>query len=228
MSIHEPATLLTDSLLAALSGWLAWRLHRQRSAGQDAAQWWSRALGLTALSALVGGCYHGFAPNFSSSVAGLWWIITLLIINLISAVMALSLLHEIVPARRQRSWLGLIVFKFTAFAGAAIAHPFFVVVIIDYGLTMLAWATAAVLLRRSWSRGMLAGIGLSIIAALVQQLRWAPSLHFNHNDLYHVVQALALICFYAAGRKFPAPLPTFTGNAPFTSPSGPESSDSAS
>ena len=214
MSIHEPATLLTDYMLALLAGWLAWRLHRQLSARQDAAQWWSRALGLTALSALVGGSYHGFAPNFSPAVSGLWWIVTLLIINLLSAAMTLSLLHEVVPPAQHRPWRGLIAFKFAAFAGAVIAHPFFVVVIIDYGLTMLAWATAAVLLRRSWSGWMLAGIGLSVVAALVQQLRWAPSLHFNHNDLYHVIQALALICLYAAGRKFTTPSPVFTHEVP--------------
>ncbi len=207
MTVYEPATLLTDLLLAALSAWLAWRLHRQLSAGQEAALWWSRTLGLTALSALIGGTYHGFAPNFSPTVVTLWWIVTLLIINLLSAVMALSLVHETVPAGRQRPWIGLIAFKFVAFAGAAAAHPRFVVAIIDYGLTMLAWTAATVLVRRSWRGWMLAGIGLSVVAALVQQLRLAPSLHFNHNDLYHVVQGLAILCFYAAGRKFTAAPP---------------------
>ena len=64
----------------------------------------------------------------------------------------------------------------------------------------LAWR-----LRRPWRGWMLAGIGLSIIAALVQQLGWAPAPHFNHNDLYHVIQALALGGFYRAGRKFAGP-----------------------
>jgi len=202
MTVHEPATLLTDLLLAVLSGWLAWRLYRHLSDGQEAALWWSHALGLTSLSALVGGTYHGFAPNFPATVANLWWISTLLIINLLSAAMALSLVHEIKPAGRQGPWIGLIAFKFVAFAGVATVHHRFVVAIIDYGLVMLMWAAAAVMLRRSWSGWMLAGIGLSVAAALVQQLRLAPSPSFNHNDLYHVVQALALLCFYGAGRKF--------------------------
>jgi hypothetical protein len=46
---------------------------------------------------------------------------------------------------------------------------------------------------------MLAAIGLSVIAALVQQLQVSPSLQFNHNDLYHVIQAFALGGFYRAG-----------------------------
>jgi hypothetical protein len=202
MSVHEPATLLTDYLLAALAGWLAWRLRAQTLATNDAARWWSRSLGLTALSALIGGSYHGFAPNFPDPVADAWWTATLLSLCLVSAAMALTLLHELVPVGRQRPWIGVVAFKLAAFGSAAMTHPAFVVAVIDYGLTMLAWATAALVVRRAWSGRMLAAIALSVVAALVQQLRWAPSLHFNHNDLYHVIQALALVGFYQAGRRF--------------------------
>ena len=204
MSIYEPATLLTDGLLAVLAGALAWRLHRRTPATNPAGGWMSLTLGLTALSALVGGSYHGFAPNFSPALGEGWWIATLLTICLVSAAMALSLLHELRPAGRRHWWLGLIALKFAFFAVIAIILQKFVVVIIDYGLTMLAWAAAALLLRRSWSGWMLAAIGLSVGAALVQQMGWALSRSVNHNDLYHLIQAVALICFYAAGRRFTA------------------------
>lgn len=199
MSIHEPATLMTDYVLAALAGWFAWRLHRRKNADSRAQQWWIRVLALTAASAFIGGNYHGFAPNFPAPLAASWWVLTLWVINLLSAAMALSLLHELVPVARQRLWRVLIGVKFAAFAGAALIHREFVVVILDYGLIMLAWAAAALMLRRPWSRWMLAGIALSIVAALVQQMHWAPSEHFNHNDLYHVIQALGLWGFYRAG-----------------------------
>jgi len=214
MTIHEPATLLTDFLLAALSGWLAWRLRRRTPSTNPAGRWWSHALGFTALSAVVGGSYHGFAPNFPAPVAAAWWIATLLIICLIGAAMAMSLMHELAPAGRLREWTGVIVFQFVAFGGAAIKHPAFIVAIIDYGLTLAVWAVAAIALRRPWSGWMLAGVGLSVIAALVQQLHWAPSRSFNHNDLYHVIQALALICFYAAGNNFAGSAPGITRDGP--------------
>ena len=47
---------------------------------------------------------------------------------------------------------------------------------------------------------MIVGIALSITAAVVQQLRWAPFPWFNHNDLYHVIQAVAFVGFYRAAR----------------------------
>ena len=214
MTIYEPATLLTDGLLAVLAGGLAWRLRHHTPAANLAGCWWSRALGLTALSALVGGCHHGFAPNFSPALEEGWWIVVLLIICFTSAAMALGLLHELRPAGRRHLWQRLIAVKFALFAVAVIILQKFVVVIIDYGLVMLAWAVAAVMLRRAWSGWMLAGIGLSVGAALVQQLGWAPARHFNHNDLYHVIQALALICFYAAGRRFTAAPPALIPAGP--------------
>lgn len=202
MTVHEPATLLTDCLLAGLAGGLAWRLSRRTSTANLAARWWSRALGLSALSALVGGGYHGFAPGFPNRVAEAWWIATLLLIGLLNAAMAMSLMHELLPRGRQRPWTGVIVFQLAAFGIAATARPEFVVAVLNYGLTLLAWAAAALILRRAWRGRMLAAIALSAVAALVQQMRWAPGPRFNHNDLYHVIQACALVGFYQAGRRF--------------------------
>ncbi len=202
MTVHEPATLVTDLLLGGFAGWLAWRLRGAMPAANLAARWWSAALALTAVSALVGGLYHGFALNFAATVVRVWWSGTLLTICLMSAAMALSLLHEAVPSRRQGLWRLLIVAKLAVGAIAAMVHPRFVVVIADYGLTLLVWAAVAFALARPWRREMLAGVGLSGVAAVVQQMRWGVSAQFNHNDVYHVIQAAALFLFYRAARKF--------------------------
>ena len=201
MTIHEPATLLTDVLLAGLACALAWRLR----VASPAARWWRRVMGITAVSALVGGGYHGFAPDFSPALANGWWIATLLCICAASAAMEFSLLHELVPAGSHRAWPALIATKFIVFAGAALIHPVFVVAIADYGLAMLAWAIAALAVRRAWRGWMLASIAFSIIAAIVQQAGWDVSVYFNHNDMYHVIQALALIGFCRAAQKFRTP-----------------------
>ncbi len=204
MTIHEPATLVTDLLLAVLGGWLAWRLRRRMPTASQAAHWWSRTLALTAISALVGGAYHGFAPNFPDALGTTWWIATLFIISVPAAAMAMSLLHELVPPAGQRRWLVVITFKLAAFGGAVLTHPHFVVAIIDYGLVLVLWAVAALWSRRPWRGWMLAGVGLSVAAAVVQQMRWGFSPRFNHNDVYHVIQACALVAFYRAGRRFTA------------------------
>ena len=202
MSLHEPATFLTDVLLGALAAWLAGRLHRRTADENRAARWLSHALALTAASALIGGSYHGFAPNFSAPMAAAWWRLTLLTINAMSAAMALSWMHEVISASRHRLMMIAIAVKFLVFAFAVVARPQFVVAIADYGSILLLWLIATFILRRSWRGWMQAALALSALAAGVQQARWSPATSFNHNDLYHVIQAFALAAFYRAGTRF--------------------------
>jgi hypothetical protein len=80
-----------------------------------------------------------------------------------------------------------------------IAAPRFFVGLLDYGLAMVAWAVVALVYPRSWRGWMLAAVGFSAIVGWAQQSRWAISVHFNHNDIYNLIQARALIRFYRAG-----------------------------
>jgi len=207
MTIHEPVTLATDYLLAAVAVGLAGRLHRRVSPAQRAARWWVWTFALIATSAFVGGSYHGFAPNLPAGVLELWWLVTLWLVSFISAAMATSWLHEVIHPAWRQTCLVLVVVRLLAFAAFAANRPQFSVVILDYGSSLLLWLGAAFILRRGWSGWMFAAIALSVVAALVQQLHLAPSVHFNHNDLYHVIQALGLAAFYRAALRL-APTPS--------------------
>jgi hypothetical protein len=131
--------------------------------------------------------------------------VTLIILSFVSAALALGLMHEL-ASPRQQSWIRpLIILKLVVFVGLALVKPVFLFAIIDYGTALLAWIVAALITRRPWRGWMLAAIGLSFVAAAVQQLRISPSPHFNHNDLYHAIQAFALIAFYHAGKRLGEP-----------------------
>lgn len=197
MTIHEPATLATDLLLAVLGFGLAWRLRRKVTPDNRAATWWCAALVAMAVSALVGGLYHGFAPNFHAAVDGIWWRLVLVLICVMGLTMAVSLVHEIRP--RGLGWIWVVRMKFLVSLAAVVIWPDFLVAMADYGLAMLAWVVGAFVLRRRWSGWMLAGVGLSAVAGRVQQSGWGLSPGFNHNDVFHVIQALALVGFYRAG-----------------------------
>ena len=56
--------------------------------------------------------------------------------------------------------------------------------------------TADVGLRRSGVQWLVRGIGVTLIGLGIQQSGWSPAEHFNHNDLYHVIQMAGLFCFY--------------------------------
>ena len=51
------------------------------------------------------------------------------------------------------------------------------------------------------SRWILAGVGVSVLAAGVQASGFALHRNFNHNDLYHVIQIAAMILLYAGARR---------------------------
>jgi len=197
VTLHEPATFLTDCLLAGLAWTLAWRLRP----GHGSARWWKHTFTLTGVSALVGGTFHGFAPNVPSSVQSLWWLATLWVISGVSACLLLGLIAEIAPAGHRSFWRVAVVAKLVLALLAVAFRPDFVVVIVDYGVALTAWLLAALLVPRPWRGWMLAGIGLSVGAAIVQQSGWPRLPFFNHNDLYHLIQAIGLMAFFQGARR---------------------------
>jgi hypothetical protein len=200
--LHEPATVVTDYLLALVAAGLAVRLRRQTADANRAARGWSAALALTALSACVGGTHHGIAPELPAGLVRPFWTLTLFSVCAVSAAMDFSLahLHLLSPPRRQQCGR-IAAIKVAAFALATIVQPQFVIAIVAYGTSLVAWTVAALALRPPWRAPLFTGVGLSVLAATVQQAHLSPSAHFNHNDLYHVMQALALIAFYHTAKQ---------------------------
>ncbi|OYV03758.1 MAG: hypothetical protein CFE26_20470 [Verrucomicrobiales bacterium VVV1] len=198
MTVYEPATLITDGLLAVIGFALASMMRRRVGLGHPALLWWHRALISMAIGASLGGLYHGFVPNFSKWVDGVWWRLVLANISLIGLTMGMSLTHEL---GLRAWWRRLVWVKCLATIIAVMVWPEFVVAILDYGSVMMLWLVAAVVLRRRWSPWMAAAVVLSAVAAWVQQSGLSLSGTFNHNDLFHVIQAFALAGFFQAGLR---------------------------
>ena len=83
----------------------------------------------------------------------------------------------------------------------------FLVAISDYGSSMVgAGVLAAFRLGGSWKKSghwILSTIAVSDLGAAVQDLKWAPHHHFNHNDVFHVIQLAANWLFFrATGKPF--------------------------
>ena len=178
MNIHEPVTLATDYLLTLAAAVFAARLWRTN-------RLWALAFLFTAAGSFFGGTYHGFAPVIAPVVAAALWKATIYSIGLASFFLLAGCGRALVV-------FGLI--KFIVYASWMITHDDFTWVIADYGLTMLI---VAIVVRNRW---VIASIVVSVIGALVQQSRFALHEHFNHNDLYHVIQLLALWLLYRGGK----------------------------
>jgi len=206
MSITEPDVTLTDWGLAVECSVFAWLLLRQKGTRRPVHWALVGFFSAGALASLLGGIAHGFFGDKNSAGYGIVWPLTLIAIGLVALAgwhIGGSLLFRSATAR----WLSLaavvqfIVYATTVWLGAR-----------AYGVAILNYLTAAIFLlvafavvyRRERAKPALmgvAGLGLMFIAAGLQQCRVAlhPA-YFNHNALYHALQAIALWMLFVCAR----------------------------
>jgi hypothetical protein len=191
--INEPVTLATDYLLALVTGGagvltlgLAGRQHSRRC--------WAVAFLALALGAALGGTYHGFGIE-------LLWRPTVLAVGVAAAAMLAGSAFATTAGRVRTALLGLAAGKLLLFSACVWRDDRFIWVVADTGIAfVLVGLLHALRLRQPGSLPIVAGVGLSIAAGLVQASGIDLHPHFNHNDLYHVVQAVAIVAYYRGVR----------------------------
>ena len=208
MAFTEPMTMLTDYVLAILTGLLAVSLFRVGHArGQTSVRLWAGAFLAIAATALVGGTYHGSGHILSERILEGLWKMTMYISGFISFFMLMAAVVACL-SRRWHSWiLGVTIIKLLLYLVWVSTHDEFRFVIYDYGSAMfLVLCLYGIALFRFSQRGSLwviAGLLLSVVAAALQRSGIDLSPHFNHNDLYHVVQMAAIYLLYKGVLKSP-------------------------
>ena len=178
MTVHEPMTLATDYVLAVAAAVFAaklWRTHRM----------WALAFAFTALGSFLGGTYHGLLQS-----PALWK----------AVVFSIGIASFFLLAGSGRALAVIATIKLVAYCSWMIFHDGFEWVIADYGITLLLVGIAALLRRDGSSSWIWGSIALSVGGALVQRSGFALHRHFNHTDLYHVIQLAALWLLYRGGR----------------------------
>jgi hypothetical protein len=96
-------------------------------------------------------------------------------------------LGEVWHARVWRLTVALIVLSAAVTLGAAIR-------------SVLRPAIAAEEGRRIGRRWLWRGLFVTLVGVAIQQSGWVFHTHFNHNDLYHLVQTVGLYCLYRGAR----------------------------
>jgi hypothetical protein len=209
MTLHEPAVALTDFGLALECAVFAVLLLRRPWAPPAGERrllrlWWVAFFLLVGVAAALGGVVHGFPPAPGPGRDGLW-LFTLLAIGM-AGVQAFR-----IAASMWLSGRGLTVALHLgnlALCGYVLAlvlgHTRFWIAIIAYFPAALflgaAFARDAARGRPGAGAGV-AGIALTLLAAAAQQGR--VGLHptyFDHNALYHVLQAVGLVLLFRAAR----------------------------
>ncbi len=204
MQLSEPMTMITDYLLGGWTFYLAFKLiHKGMRVSQRSIILWGLSFVATGIAALIGGTSHGFALYFGTMTKAVIWTATLISIGFASLFLLSSAIITTFK-KPLRDWLiAATALKFILFAVWIVSHSEFKYVIYDYVPAMIGVLTVQV--YGKYSRGdksaawIILGILVSFGAAAIQQSGFTLHEHFNHNDLYHVIQMGAIYMLYKGG-----------------------------
>ncbi|MBI4556641.1 MAG: hypothetical protein HY706_03590 [Candidatus Hydrogenedentes bacterium] len=204
MNISEPMTLFTDYVVAAVCGYLSVKLLQQAGADRPA-KLWGIAFAVIAFASITGGSYHGFAPNLDVFARAVLWKFTVYAIGIFDLIVVAATILAAVPARARPWLLGVAGLKFLVYAAWMTTHNEYVYVILDSAGAMVVLlvfhAYSLVARRDAASRWIVTAVIVSAVAAAVQASGLDLHLHFNHNDLYHVIQIAAMLMFGAGAKQ---------------------------
>jgi len=201
MLFSEPTTMATDYILALLCGFFAWRLWRMgREAAQASICSWAAGFACFGLASLAGGTFHGFATLFSEGALQSLWRVTTYAIGLASFFLLTGTLTACIPTAVRRVAIPIPYVQLIIYVLWMATHDDYRYVIYDYAVTnlgILGLQFHAGIVRRTRSAPwLIGGVLVSCLAAAVQFNGIALHQHFNHNDLYHVVQMGGMYLFY--------------------------------
>lgn len=195
--LAEPATVITDYLIAAACAFFAWSLTTRGAPGE-----WLLGFMLGGASALAGGTYHGLRERLSARTGAALWFSTLLCFGASAAAFGVG---AVLIARPELNHLTVQLAALTAFgvyAVAALHHPLFSTasrLALLMLVTFMAMALSLALRGEAKPAAlMLACVALNAGGVVVQMRNLSPHPSFNHNDVFHVLQLAALGCLYAA------------------------------
>ena len=194
IAIPDPDVVFTDLGLAALGGYFAWRLRGRTGmmvmAGLASAAFW-------------GAMFHAFFPAQTATTGGygIWLLVAFSIAVVAESLLDFGLrilvdrLSPRASARNTRVRRG-VVFGYCIFFAAIVlfVDESFSTIVRVYAPILLL-ALIASLVARWWY--IASGLVMAALASLLQQARVAlHPVYFDHNAVYHVLQAVALVLLY--------------------------------
>lgn len=187
----EPDVTITDYLLSLICALFAWWCWRQRA---DAWGWYVVFFITLSLASLFGGTVHGFIPN--GWLSEVLWCGVLLSLGGTAIAMWGITTTLMCSAATRRVVLAIVAVLALVYAAVVISGVrTFALSIVAYLPAAIGMLVAYVHHRQysGWWRSGIVGVLLTFVAAGVQvgQVALHP-VWFNHNALYHLIQAIAL------------------------------------
>lgn len=186
----EPTTTITDYILAGETLFLGMLILPQNLL-------WSLSFVALSIAAAAGGTYHGFIGSMSSTTAHIIWKTTLYGVGVATLLMLTATLLAYAPSPWKQLFVGLAVLQFVFYVFLISRSNDFRFVVYNYVPAMIAILILAGFHKNVW---LVAAVLISFLAAAIQRSGIQLHRHFNFNDIYHVVQMVAMYFFYRGGK----------------------------
>ena len=193
--------MATDYVLVVLCGYFAWRLWRVgKKTAQASVCSWAAGFVCFGLASLAGGTVHGFSTVLSEAILQSLWKCTIYAVGLASFFLLAGTLSACIMPSVRRFALLIPYVQLIVYALWMATHDDFRYAIYDYAFTNLSIVVlqlhAGISRRAVSAPWLIGGVLASFLAAGVQFSGVALHQHFNHNDLYHVIQMGGMYLFY--------------------------------
>ena len=199
---NESITTLTDYAIALESLIFAGLLW-QKPDRHPAVQGWVVAFLGVAIAALLGGTWHVTSADWPEPIIRLLWQGMVLALGLASFGMLAGSVLSTVPWRWQAGAMLAVFIKSLVYLSGATACESFDCAIADYFSAMLIvllhWNPTRK--KSSSARWIVGGVAVSAIAIGVEASGFSPGF-LTHNDLYHLIQMVALYSFFRGVQQF--------------------------
>ncbi|HSE42193.1 MAG TPA: hypothetical protein VLH08_15620 [Acidobacteriota bacterium] len=207
MTITEPVTVLTDYILAIETIVFGILLRKHAAQTKEIpVKFWSIAFFVIALAAITGGTCHGFVNDLPKSVYNFLWKITLYSVGASTLFMLSAAIQSTLTGTLRRIFLILAWAQFCIFIILIARTSDFKYVIYDYVPAMVVILVLCLFRWNSaFSKWIIGGILVSFVAAGIQLSGFTLHKNFNHNDLYHVIQMVAMYLLYEGAKRSTTP-----------------------
>ncbi|NPV04055.1 MAG: hypothetical protein HPY67_04910 [Syntrophaceae bacterium] len=194
----EPMTVLTDVLLAVAAAWAGTRI--LGVSDTPVHRYFALSFFLTALGTLAGATIHATRHTALVRWVPLLWRITGIAVGTSVTAMLAGTFYHLLPAD-DADILRWTVLGLSLVYAAWIWRDYrFRNVIVFYSIAMAfvlgAMGLSYVTTGSPGAKLIAVGILVSFAAAAVQRSGFQLGRHFNHNDIYHVIQLIGLYFFY--------------------------------
>ena len=203
--IYEPTTAITDFVIFFMGCYYSWVMMNIPSSMFH--KIWAISFITLSLGALLGGISHGFGPMLSKVAKMIIWRLTLLFIGLTALVLLFSVLMIITDGEINIRILPFFVILFGYYNYKVYKNDSFLIAVKFY-LPFIVISLACflyVFIYKGYVGALFISVGLlvSIFASLIQSSKIVLHRHFNHNDLFHIVQMIGMYLMFEGGQEIP-------------------------